>query len=169
MKLKLLLGFSALAISLLTMSCNNEKKETTEKSAIFNLIHKGTVLADGATVTEQEFKNGLEQLSCDISVVNNTAAAINVKVKKEVLSKTPADVAEINYFCFGDQCIIAQTYEYATLIPAKSELANGLLFTSDLTTSTIPAGRTEVQIKYLFSDTFSDFSRSVIVTYICNK
>lgn len=166
MKLKLLLGLSIVAISLLIMSCNDDKQETNN---LFSLMHKGAVLANGATIAEQEFKNGLEQLSCDISVVNNTAAAINVKVKKEVLSKTPADVAEINYFCFGDQCIIAQTYEYATLIPAKSELANGLLFTGDLTTSTIPAGRTEVQIKYLFSDTDSDFSRSVIVTYICNK
>lgn len=159
-----------MAISAITMSCNKDDKDD-KKTALFDLIHEGKVLPDDATVTlvQNADTATFELISCNISVINNTAAKLNIKVKKEVLSKAPSDVADVNFFCWGGQCLASSTLEAIKDVMPKTTSPQGELFTGDVNTPTLPDGRTEIRIKYEFSDTASDFDRTITVNYIYNK
>lgn len=154
-------------VSFFAIGCSGDDNDVVA-AAPFEITYRGQVLPDKATVVCDSLGQESQMMVCTMFVINNADSMIEVKLEKEILSKTPANVAQINTFCWG-QCMTESVYQSTHRMPAEGTSPKGELFTGDLMTSTLPAGRTEIAIRYTFTHTASSFSCTVTINFVCNK
>lgn len=140
-----------------------------EIESTFQLIHAKKVIVDGAKIVADTYIPEGNILSCDIELRNLTDKKISVRVEKKVLSTLPANVAQINYFCWG-VCLTPDKNSVQADVAPYVATNEPMLFTGDLETSSLSEeGTTEIKIQYTFTDQTNNLAQKVEISYIYPK
>lgn len=152
------------AATILVSGCDKGEGEKGDNKPAFELIFGGKVLENNAKIVADKYEAG--DNSCNIEFRNNTKKASTIEIKKELISTAPANLAEINQFCWGDLCVTAIKYSMtAEVAPYAS-----MVFKGQVWTATLPAdSKTDIKIRYTFTDKTNNLVQSVEVSYIYPK
>lgn len=160
-----------LVAAMLVSGCDkgDDNKEKENSPSAFELIFGGRVLDNNAKIVADKYISEAGLISCDIEFRNKTKQESAVKVEKEILSTAPANVADINYFCW-EKCLTVNVNSITASVAPYVAGGTPMLFTGDIETGTLPTdAKTEINIRYTFTDQTNNLVQKVEITYAYPK